>query len=193
MKLGFDLDGVLCDFNTSYMARIVEVTGRNLFPDGYEPHTWHYPEQQGYTEEELAAVWATIKSDGAFFRGLQPYPGTHQIIDELTHRVWNGDDVYFITARTCDNAKWQTECWLSAHGMLSPTVLISEQKGLICQALDLDRYIDDRQKNMLSVALTQTRAYLLDRPWNRRHKGQDDGHRIVRVSSVEEMLCPSSK
>jgi 5'(3')-deoxyribonucleotidase len=176
------------------MARIVEVTGRNLFPDGYEPHTWYYPEQQGYTEEELAAVWVTIKSDSAFFRGLQPYPGTREILDELTKRVRrHGDDVYFVTARTCDNAKWQTECWLSSCGMLSPTVLISAQKGLVCQALDLDRYIDDRQKNMITVALTQTRPYLLDRPWNRRHKGQDDGHRILRVSSVEEMLCPKPR
>jgi 5'(3')-deoxyribonucleotidase len=188
LRIGFDIDGVLADFNTAYMARIVYVTGRNLFPDNYQPDTWYYPEKLGYKSDELNAVWLSINADLTFWRSLKPYAGTHDIIDKLTQRVWDGDDVYFVTARPSRNAKWQTECWLSSVGMTSPTVLIASEKGLICQALELDAYIDDRHRNVLSVSHTQTRPFLLDRSWNRQHQKQDDGHRIIRVASIDDML-----
>lgn len=188
MRLGFDIDGVLADFNSAYMALIVQVTGRNLFPDQYEPHTWFYPEALGYKPDELTAVWAAINADARFWCSLRPYAHTHHVIDRLTQRVWNGDDVYFVTARPSLNAKWQTEKWLSSVGMISPTVLIASDKGLVCHALSLDVHIDDRHRNALAVAKTTTKSFLLDRPWNRRHQKQDDGHRVTRITEVEEMF-----
>ena len=32
MVIGLDVDGVLADFNTPFIARIIQVTGRDLFP-----------------------------------------------------------------------------------------------------------------------------------------------------------------
>lgn len=197
MKLGFDVDGVLADFNTAYIAQIKAVTGRDLFPDEYIPDTWYFPEKLKYTDEEINAVWEWINSSSTFWLALQPYPDTLQVLDDLAGRVSRGDDVYFVTARPSPTAKRDTEFWLSSYGMPAPTVLMASEKALICHALELDAYIDDNHKNALAVAQSHTRSFLLDRPWNRRHQGQDEGHRINRVPTIdaffERIGCRSSK
>ena len=53
MRIGFDVDGVLADFNKRFIERVIAITGRDLFPPRpFDIPTWNYPEHYGYTAEE---------------------------------------------------------------------------------------------------------------------------------------------
>lgn len=174
MRIGFDIDGVLADFNSSFIALIPEVTGRNLFPPGYWPHTWDYPQALGYTDEETKAVWQHIIDGGTFWRDLSALPDLtvlrqwffHSCLTEKTVRPY--DEIYFITSRMGKNVKLQTEDWLDSNLAIGQTVLISSEKGALCKALKLDYYVDDRAENILDVEQKspETFAYLIQQPWN---------------------------
>lgn len=201
MRIGVDVDGVLADFNKSFIERIVQITKRDLFPSRpFEIRTWYYPEAYGYTDGELATVWSAIRTDPYFWTSLSAYPETRAALRYLDERISFGDDVYFITARAGLDVKRQTETWLSSRWpyqrMPQITVLISEHKDLCAKALNLDVYIDDRDYNVQRVARERnfvgddllardggdTRVFLLDRPWNRYYSNAFYG--IRRVSSV---------
>lgn len=195
MKVGIDVDGVLANFNESYIRRVIAITGRDLFPPRpFDIPTWNYPESYGYSEHEIARVWDTIKADRIFWVALFPYPEAHAVMAHIANCIRSQkDDVYFITARPGETAKAQTERWLADKFPYLqcpvPTVLISGHKGLCAQALGLDAYIDDRWENVLSVARSHwkgasptCRTYLMDRPWNRDYDAEAEG--IIRTDSV---------
>lgn len=169
MKIGIDLDGCLADFNTSFIRKVVIVTGRNLFPEGYAPTEWNYPETLGYTRDEVSKVWNVIKSNRNFWARLDCYHGEKvvQALDLLNTRQAYGDEVYFITSRVGYKAKEQSEAWLRYHGMAHPTVLISSEKGLCALALKLDAYIDDNVDNVMAmrVQAPNCKGFLCSRPW----------------------------
>lgn len=183
MIIGVDIDGVLADFNGSFIERVIQVTGEDKFPPRpFDIPLWNYPEHYGYTAEENSAVWENIKSDRTFWRTLEPYPDARAALaylDEVTRH----DDLYFVTARPGVAAKIQTEYWLTTHGYEYPTVLIASDKASIAQALKFDVYIDDRWENCEAVR-TRSRAkvFLMSRPWNYDAPNQEYG--IVRTNSV---------
>lgn len=188
MRIGVDIDGVLADFNKAFIERIIHVTKRDLFPKRpFEIPTWHYAEHYGYSPAEVAQVWSSIATSSFFWSSLPPYSDTQEALKYLGERIRFGDDVYFITARLGIDAKKQTEQWLETHfptAHVPPlTVLISSQKDLCAEALDLDVYIDDRDLNVENVwklRANMTRIFLMDRPWNRNYQSPN----VTRVSSV---------
>lgn len=171
MKVGIDVDGVLANFNDGFIDYLVSVLNKDLFPTRpFDIETWDYPQSYGYTEEEVNEVWRHIKADLNFWGQLKPYADTQNFLSFLYH--WQGirNDVYFITARLGLAAKVQTEQWLNRYGFPKATVLISPHKGDAAAILDLDVYIDDRDKNVYNVLQSrreQTNVYLRDQPWNR--------------------------
>lgn len=204
MRIGVDVDGVLADFNTPFIEYVVAVIGVDRFPARpFEPTTWDYPEQYGYSSDDVSRVWETIKGDTKFWRTLPKYETTLRDIEALRfQRDVCDDDVYFITARPGRLAKWQTERWLACHGFDSPTVLISGDKALCASALALDVYIDDKPENVVSVLTDclRTSVYLMDRPWNGPEKfaalaspdGRTADHWLwsaKRVTSVLQMVA----
>lgn len=184
MRLGFDLDGVLADFNSAFIDHIIATTGKDLFPPRpFDIPTWHYPQTYRYTEEDMQRAWALIKQSELFWERLLPYVWTHDVLERLHTARMTGQDIYFITDRPGICAKLQTEHWLHWLGYDDATVLISGRKDLCAAALHLDAYIDDRPENCEAVSrLAQTpQVYLLDRPWNR-----DIGHlQLPHVKRVE--------
>lgn len=194
MIIGLDIDGCLADFNTSFINRVIQVTGKDLFPPRpFDIPTWDYPQHYGYREGEVSAVWENIKVDVNFWFGLSGYPDADDALEMISHRT--ADDIYFITSRPGKEAKEQTEMWLMDYGVDNPTVLISSQKGLCAAALRLDAYIDDRWENVVDVSQwgkLRTKTFLLDRPWNHvnTHDGNDmcANYGITRVTSVLDFL-----
>jgi 5'(3')-deoxyribonucleotidase len=191
MKIGIDVDGVLANFNESFIDRIIEVTGKDLFPPRpFDIPTWHYPQHYGYTEAEMdfadGPVWKSVKKDPTFWYLLQPYLGVPEFLSTLD----SGDhEIYFVTNRAGIQVKAQTESWLEFHGFGLrtpnfgfPTVLISSDKGTIAKALRLDLYIDDNDDNCLAVHhdSTGTKMVQLARPWNHSHTG------LIRVESLDD-------
>lgn len=186
MRIGFDVDGVLADFNTSFIALVKKVTGRDLFPEGYWPDTWDYPQSLGYTEAEVSAVWDVIKKGNVFWGRLSALPDMDALFDWYDTHAFFDHEIYFITSRMGKQVKRQSETWLERKLFLldTPTTLISSQKGEIAHALKLDYYIDDRAENILDVMSKspQTFAYLIDQPWNQ-HK-----HVPLRIRTLADFL-----
>lgn len=174
MRLGIDVDGILADFNTAFIPRVITVTGRDLFPPRpFDIPVWDYPAHYGYSKEENTAVWKSITADRYFWYDLEPYDDIAASIVYLGNKAAQGHDLYFITSRPGLAAKAQTEAWLYNQfrqcdlyrNLPAITVLISSAKGLCARALQLDAYIDDRWENCLEVAVP-TKTCLLHRSWN---------------------------
>lgn len=179
LRIGVDVDGVLADFNTSFIERVIKVTRIDRFGKGFIPTTWNYPESVGYSPEDVAAVWEDIERDPYFWRNLPAYAHTAQVLTYLSHLQHIGHDVYFITARPGVVAKKQTEEWLQYKCRMqylaapSPTVLISRDKGGCADVLKLDIYVDDRVENVFDVlAMAQGNdpphavVFMFRQPWN---------------------------
>jgi len=190
-RLGVDVDGILANFNDAYVARIRQVTGRNLFADPPLMDVWNYPQAAGYTGRELRLVWDDIKADGRFWSSIKPYDDISTSMSGLRWQHARGGDIYFITARPGDSAKRQTEQWLLARQEflcpIPPTVLMSSDKAACCKALELDAYVDDRWENARDVGQTPTRSYLLTRPWNVAYAAH--AHNVTRVNSLSEFFA----
>lgn len=188
-KIGFDVDGVLADFQSRYIELHIRLSGKNLFPrevvadPANNVPTWYYPQHFGYTDAEDKAVWAALKADPMFWQTIDPLAGIRGILPSLNPL---SHDFYFITDRSGLNVKRQTEHWLVKSGYSSwPTVLISSEKAMVARALKLDAYIDDKLENANAVAETNTASYLIMRGWNQ--TGLLD-ERVKRVSTVTEFL-----
>ena len=210
LKLAVDLDGCAVDFNKGYVAKMIELTKKDLFDIAVEspefPHTWNYPEAFGYTDAEVAAVWKDIKKDHNFWLSLDELPGAAEAIGRLNVARLYGHDVYFLTSRPGFASKYQSEEWLRARGMDVPTVILADDKAPYMSLLGIDAFVDDRLKNvnlcMRAVRLGRlnTRVYLVDAPYNRRPVAALAGESVgvvgeeevdpavIRVASVGAML-----
>jgi hypothetical protein len=181
-------DGVLAQFNESYIDLIVQTSGRDCFgPRPVDIRTWDYPSQQfDYTDAEVSSVWGVIVSSPDFWRNLNAYDGVVRELRRLAFLCEHTHDCYFITSRVGARCKHQTERWLAAHGFPEPTVLITSHKGLAARCLNLDVYIDDRWENALDVATTKTRSYLLTRSWNRDYDAHAAG--VTRIAELSHFV-----
>lgn len=189
-RVGIDCDGVLCDFNETFINRVIQVTGEDRFPKRpFDITTWNYPESYGYSSAQVSAVWESIKADAGFWRSLKPYPDAAAALGFLWNLQRHQDhELYFITSRLGRAVKHQSEQWLQ-QWFPNPTVLISSQKGACARALLLDVYIDDKWENCVDAAWnlnhpSTTRTYLMDRPWNQRPDRDLEQYGIIRVKSV---------
>jgi 5'(3')-deoxyribonucleotidase len=187
MRIGIDVDGVLANYNPDFIARIIAVTGNDLFPpQPFDIPCWNYPQHYGYTDVEVMQAVQTIHDDPTFWYNLAPYADARDFLGKLNSH-WH--DIYFVTHRGGKEAKKQTEDWLEYQGfgaetnaLSLPTVLISADKGAIAKALKLDLYIDDKQENCLDVNATSpsTKMVMMARTWNHAVPG------MARVETLAE-------
>ena len=181
---------MLADFASDYQSLFIRVTGKDLFLPGdvENPPTWNWPELRGYTKDEMSAVWKVIADHHAFNLGHRETRDC-STLRMLMPDLQRNHDVYFITSRVGETAKWQTESWLQFHlGMLNPTVLISAEKGMCAKALKLNCYIDDNLDNVNDVIVKTTlghcRTYLL----NRRYNEGPEFPGVLRVDTLGQMF-----
>ncbi len=182
MRIGVDIDGVLADFNSSFVQVIKKLTGITV---QLPPKEWAYHRAAGVTAKEEQAIWAYIKNSSDFWYSLGTEPLCEETLQELVWRRIQGDDIYFITSRPGKCAKKQTEEWLVKEGYRLPTVLIADSaldKGRIAEGLALEVFIDDKPENCLAVNTAmntitfngvnvqvgpnRTQVYVVDRPYN---------------------------
>jgi hypothetical protein len=180
--IGVDIDGVLARFEGGFIPLLRRVTGKRLIPNDYDPQVWQWPTQVGYSKDEEAAAWATLKVDPFFWYSLPVLPDAPSFLGALKD---SEHDVYFITNRMGVNVKRQTELWLEPY-YSRPTVLITPHKGLAARTLSLDSYIDDKRENCLEVAtIPGVRVYMPRRQYNTL---ADPHPQITPVHSILEML-----
>lgn len=187
MRVGFDVDGLLADFNVGFINALNQEVGTQVVCSNYLPKVWDYA-PLFYTDDVIRATWEHIKSPHTQFWARLPVCWFAERCAAALWSLYGEHDVYFITARPGASAKAQTESWLREHFKLSnPTVLISSQKGLAAAVLGLDVYVDDNLDNITAVQnqSPRTQALLYDYAYNRVPADMPDvKHRIDRLDDV---------
>lgn len=187
MRIGFDVDGVLADFNASFVQLVKEQTGVQLpeLSDHY-PAEWDYHLSAGVSREQDSQLWKHITESFNFWMRLSPLAEGARIMKALAG-VETAHDVYFITSRPGATAKFQTEAWLLKFFAL-PTVLIAKDKGPLVKSLKLELFVDDKPENCNEVVeATDGKCITLmpDRPYNR---NRIVDYRVKRVKNLEGIL-----
>ena len=184
MKLGFDLDGVLANYDSGFREVLEQVVRKPLSPK--PPEVWEWPAALGVTEEQEQEALERVHRSPTFWADLERTPGFDDMALKRLQRIAETDDLYFITDRPMRGAKRQSEEWLKKFG-LPPSVLITPHKGLAAKVLNLDAYIDDRPDKCVDVTWESktTAVYLQRRLWNRHYQPAAN---IYAVDSVMQML-----
>lgn len=166
--LACDLDGVIFDFNTSFIALLNTLCGSNIPPVSSSwPSTWSYPLDGGHvTRAQWRAVWSLLSSHhgSGFWRHLPAYGWSTEFLAQADRDF---DDVVFVTARP-ESATDATHDALSVLGVTAPRVRFAHQKRDVLADIGATHFLDDRDLNLDEcVSLPGLRSFLLDQPWNR--------------------------
>jgi hypothetical protein len=167
MRIGFDMDGVLADFEGAFREHNRRLFGPDANDRVGEPETEEERQSAAQRDEadggaatarELRcrddAVWQAIEETANFWCTLTPIdPAAVRRIHALMqqHR-W---EVFFITQRpdtAGDTVQRQTQRWLVEQGFDLPSVLVIRgSRGAAAKALRLDYHVDDNPQNCMDI------------------------------------------
>lgn len=171
MVLAVDIDGCLADFSTAYGELLVKVTGKDLLPQGWKaqlaegtfPTTWYWEREAGYTKEDESKVWKDyILKQGIFWEDLGAMEGATEVIKQLNKLAKRGQDIYYVTHRMGEKAKYQTEKWLYGLGMDYPTVILSGDKTPLLYGLGVNFFVDDKLETLMDIC---DKMHVSPKPW----------------------------
>ena len=192
MRIGIDLDDVLCDFISTYTQFADEMFG---VPKGIIPVDWDWS-NYGLTKGQHRAIWDKIKNTRNFWMSLNRAKGvTSQNLRSLAKL----HDLVFITARVATkgwSVQQQSAAWLSLElGLKYPTVIEESNKGPLAAALRLDYFIDDRPKNCLEIleAVPTCLVYLKESSHNASYKAPKSITRVRDFNDFAERILHECK
>lgn len=176
LRIAFDLDGVLADFESVYRRLAEDLFGEvpaSAAPAersaeeaaterGDRDRPTVAPPLESWQENE---VWQEIEGTENFWMSLEPHePGVLARIQELaTRHRW---EVFFVTHRPAtagETVQRQTQHWLVAHGFELPSVMVmTGPRGRLARALTLDYLVDDSPQHCANVVSeSETKAVLV--------------------------------
>jgi len=188
IRLGIDIDGVICDFSREVSKMANRLFNKQL-PLGYLPKNWNWSDV--LTAEEWKAIWKELMATEDFWLHLIELPGARELHSFLAKN--NDTQVYFITSRAQSvgqSTLMQTTQWLERRGLWPrfdrSTVIVTEasEKWKYLKALEIPWYLDDYLPTIVQVQsiCEGTRGVVFDAPYNQ------DGRGIPRFYSVAAYL-----
>lgn len=160
LRLGIDLDGVVCDFNAGWMKLHQSEFGSDLQPEmvvGWD--SLH--ELGGFADMRAFWRWAQGTEDRpSIFRHLEPYPDA---LDTLHALRAAGHRIVIVTAKP-DWAVPDTLRWLADHDVPTNEIHIVYDKYRVA----CDVYLDDSPTVLPSLVEHRPDATVcrMVRPWN---------------------------
>lgn len=189
IKIGVDLDGVIFDFNTQFVA-----LAKEMFPHINPPQpSFEWPTHWDYMDDflnknETRQLWARIVNDPHFWADLPTYPYTLEMGELIEDIVDQTDgDIYFITSRVGPKVSNQAKWALQQIGWTMPSVMAvdnAELKLPIAKALKLTHFIDDKPETVNMMKNARIDVAVWDQPWNRDHGVFPT---IPRLKNLEDM------
>lgn len=183
LRLGFDLDGVLADFQTALTAACREDGGAaRPTSSSRDPST-----------SELKHAWRRIVRSENWWTTLAAYE-SDQIARLYALSRRHRWEVFFLTKRpttTGDTVQVQTQSWIERHGFYLPSVAtVPSSRGEIARALRLDLIVDDQLIECTDcVSASAAKALLMVRdPNDGDSRDQASSQGIGVVSTLAESL-----
>ena len=161
--IGLDLDGVCAQFSPKFIQMANKEFGLNLKPEDQTDWDFH---SLGLTEAQCGVIYNQIHEYENFWMKLDPMPFTSALSAEMDkYRI------YFITSRMSAPGlplEDQTAHWIRTQFYIpNPTVIVTNNKGEVAKALELDYFLDDRPENCLDVIQkSYAMIWLHDAPYN---------------------------
>lgn len=186
LRFAIDCDGVLCNF-TREVVKTANSLWPGRMPEGFVPDNWNY--QGVLTEDEWKQVWKKLMQVENFWLKIEALSGASSLAEFLDKHY--DAEVYFITSRADGkglSVQSQTQDWLyrrgllPRHGHVIPVKCAADKKDVI-KRLNIPFMLDDYAPTVEELqSLPDTKAYVLDAPYNRYSKN------LPRVFSVAEYL-----
>ena len=161
LRLGFDIDGVLANFQAAFRATAVRIGAKS----GDEAD----PAQSGspMSADEVRRVWDHIARTPNWWMEIDAYE-PEQIARLYSLARAAGWEVFFLTKRppsAGDSVQFQTQWWIERFGFYLPAVLtVPGSRGEVANALRLDLIVDDQLINCVEVvSASPTKAILMQR------------------------------
>src|SRR5262245_14990971 len=134
IRVGFDVDGVLANFNKTFRETAGQIEGST----GQDPSN---PAARGLTAQAMKRVWEHISRTPQWWLQLEAYEPEQieRIYRTSRERRW---EVYFMTTRPSsagETTQFQTQWWLKSHRFPMPAVLrVPGSCGGAANALNLE-------------------------------------------------------
>ena len=158
IRVGFDVDGVLANFNKTFRETAAQIEGTT----GQDPSS---PTPRGLGAAAMKRVWDHISRTPQWWLQLEAYEPEQieRIYRTSRERRW---EVYFMTTRPAsagETTQFQTQWWLESHRFPMPAVLtVPGSRGDAANALKLDITVDDRLTNCVDIiAASRSKAVLV--------------------------------
>lgn len=159
LKIAIDIDGVVCDFITSFLRVLKEEHGLDMAREHID--TWELPVRLGLGPYEVLKMITKTHETGL----AKPMPNAIAGIRKLTE----SHAVAFLTARPTAS-KRATFAWLAKHGLGGINVIWvgTKPKCYLVNYYKFDVMIDDSLEELMPVLDTSSscRLIVLDQPWN---------------------------
>ncbi len=168
MRIGIDMDGVLCDLTASVVEKLNRYHGESLTVEDITQYDFHHNCKTA-TREDVFQYFC----EPGFFRHLLPLPGAVENVNKL---IDDGHEIIIISAcRTGMECKLQ---WLKNHipRISEKDCIFTWRKDLV----DVDILIEDHGENLIkwtqhwnqySTAMDDHRiGILIDQPYNREYE-----------------------
>ncbi|HWI16145.1 MAG TPA: hypothetical protein VNT81_00250 [Vicinamibacterales bacterium] len=212
LRIGFDLDGTLADFESAFHEVEIRLFGResHIEPGQPEKESEELPLEPEDDDRRRGAdrrgkkrlpqhgrrrrdqIWDTIRRTPDFWNTLRPLDPTavRRIHALMLRHKW---EVFFITQRPYtdgETVQRQSQRWLVAQGFDMPSVLvIGGSRGMAAAALRLDYHVDDSPQNCLDVrAESSANPILLVPPDDEPTTVQARKLRIATVPAIADAL-----
>lgn len=180
LRIGFDVDGVLANFEKYYLGRAKE-----LWPDYVRKSEWDF----GLTKDQQDVLWKEIRGTMDFWNDLEVIGDQHLLMNDLWLANRN-HTLVFVTSRVPTlgaSTELQTARWLDHELDVDyPTVIVVDhwyEKAPLYKHLHLDAYIDDKGLTVDRMSQLGQNIYVFDQDWNR-----DCSKVVPRVKTIREYI-----
>jgi hypothetical protein len=164
LRLGFDIDGVLANFQAAFRAAAVRTGSKHAGDvDSGDSAAIGSP----LSPDDVRRVWDHIARTPNWWMGIDAYePDQIARLYGLTRAA--GWEVFFLTKRppsAGDSVQFQTQWWIERFGFYLPSVLtVPGSRGEVANALRLDLIVDDQLINCVEVvSASPAKALLMQR------------------------------
>jgi uncharacterized HAD superfamily protein len=193
MKIGVDLDDVLCDFVPAMFRFHNKTYGTHLTRKAFSEDIHALFEViADNTEDAIKKVEAFYRSDE--FMKLKPIEGARENLLKIKSA---GHKPVVITARP-SHLKDHTEKWLGEHFKdIFEEIHFADKavhdrgwsKSEMCKRLEIHTHIDDFLMFAEDCAKHGINVFLLDKPWNQMEKLEEKIRRVFSWDEISEQLA----